>query len=88
MQKLKEAVTTALVLALPDFSQTFYVECDTSGTEVGVVLSQNKRPIAYFSKALSESSLTKSIYEKELVARVSHPTLATIPIGPEICCIY
>lgn len=34
MQKLKEDVTTTLVLALPNFNQTFYVECDASGTRV------------------------------------------------------
>lgn len=31
---------------------------------------QNKRPIAYFSKVLSESNLSKSAYEKELMALV------------------
>jgi len=32
------------------------------------VLSQDKKPIAFFSKALAETSLSKSIYEKELMA--------------------
>ena len=34
------------------------------------MLSQKKQPIAFFSKALVESSLTKSVYEKELMALV------------------
>lgn len=70
MKALKEAITTTLVLSLPDFAQTFHVECDASSRGVGAVQSQNKKPIAYFNKVLSESSLSKSIYEKELMVVV------------------
>lgn len=70
MEKLKAAITSAPVLALPDFEQTFHIECDASGAGVGAVLMQGGKPIAYFSKALSEGSLSKSIYEKELMALV------------------
>ncbi|XP_052728408.1 transposon Tf2-1 polyprotein isoform X1 [Vigna angularis] len=69
-ENLKEAMTTAPVLSLPDFRQPFHIECDASGRGVGAVLMQNKKPIAYFSKALSERTLSKSIYEKELMALV------------------
>lgn len=68
MQALKEAITTSPALALPYFSQIFHVDCDTSRKGVGAVLLQNKKRIAYFSKSLLESSLSKSIYEKELMA--------------------
>lgn len=70
MARLKAALTTAPVLALPDFQQTFHIECDASEGGVGAVLTQDGRPIAFYSKALSEGSLNKSIYEKELMALV------------------
>lgn len=67
---LKTSMTTAPVLALPDFSQPFYIESDASGSGLRAILMQNGRPIAYFSKALSEQNLSKSAYEKELMAIV------------------
>ncbi|WVZ24709.1 hypothetical protein V8G54_003253 [Vigna mungo] len=70
MEKLKADITSAPVLTLPDFNQEFQIECDASRGGVGAVLTQNKKPIAFFSKALSRGSLSKPIYEKELMALV------------------
>ena len=55
------------VLTLPVFSQPFASECDASGTGLVAVLLQQGKPVAYFSKALSTSHLSKSLYEKELM---------------------
>lgn len=57
MERLKATVTSALVLTLPGFRQTFHIECEALRGGVGAVLTQGKKPIAYFSKALSKGSL-------------------------------
>ena len=48
-QKLKLAMCSTLILALPDFTKPFIIEIDACCGGVGVVLMQEKRPIAFLS---------------------------------------
>lgn len=65
--KLKEAMSTCPVLPLPDFTQPFILECDASPEDIGAVLKQDRHPIAYKSRKLTQAKRLY-IYYKEMLA--------------------
>jgi len=68
--KLKEAMVTTPVLALPNFAEPFEVETDALDVGIWAVLMQKGQPIAFLSKALGDSHKHMSIYEKEFLALI------------------
>ncbi|XP_075084765.1 putative mitochondrial protein AtMg00860 [Nicotiana tabacum] len=69
-QNLKNALISALVLALPDFNLTFIAKTDAYDVGIGVVIMQEGHSIAYLSMGLSPQHQAMSVYDKELLALV------------------
>ena len=65
---MKQALSEAPVLALPDFQVPFTVETDAFGVGMGAILSQRGHPIAYFSKPFPPKLHHASTYVRELFA--------------------
>ena len=72
--KLKEALTNAPLLALPDMSLPFIVQTDASKRAIGGILMQDvngiRRVIAYTAKKLSQTESNWATHERELFGYV------------------
>eukprot|EP00253_Pinus_taeda_P035716 PITA_35716 len=69
-ETLKEKISAAPVLALPNLQQPFEVKTDASGYAMGVVLMQKKKTICYHSEKFSQAMINYPTYDKELYALV------------------
>jgi hypothetical protein len=67
---VKATIAKEVVLAYPDFSKTFEIYTDASTMQLGAVITQDNRPIAFFSRNLSEMQCKYSVTEIELLAIV------------------
>lgn len=61
-------MNTTLILAMPNFNDSFTIETDASGDRIGVVLTQQGKPIAFMSRTLGLTKKSWSTYAKEMLA--------------------
>eukprot|EP00253_Pinus_taeda_P027546 PITA_27546 len=66
--RLKEVMSSFPVLALPDFTQPFVLECDALREGIGAVLMRRGHLIAFESQKLLPHERLYSIYNKEMLA--------------------
>ena len=67
---VKAVIAKDVALAYPDYSKTFEIYTDASSRQMGVVITQQNRHIAFFSRKLSETQQKYSITEIEFLAIV------------------
>jgi len=68
--ELKHALTRGPALQLPDFDQSFVVNCDASRSGFGAVLHQDSGPIAFYSRPVAPQHAKLVVYERELIGLV------------------
>jgi RNase H-like domain found in reverse transcriptase len=49
---MKAMITKEALLAYPDFAEEFVIHTDASHTQLGAVISQRGKPIAFYSRKL------------------------------------
>ncbi len=57
-------------MAYPDYSKVFEIYTDASSKQLGAVITQDNRPIAFFSWKLSDTQHKYSVTKIELLAIV------------------
>ncbi len=67
---VKATIAKDVVLAYPDYSKVFDIYTGASSKQLGAVITQDNRPIAFFSQKLSNMQRKYSITKIELLAIV------------------
>ena len=68
--RIKATIAQDVVLAYPYFSKPFAIFTDASATQLGAVITQNNRLLAFFSRKLSDTQKQYSVTKIELLAIV------------------
>ena len=68
--KVKQMVCQQTVLNYPDYNLLFDIHTDASDYQLGAVISQNKKPIAFFSRTLNSAQRNYTTTENELLSIV------------------
>jgi hypothetical protein len=67
---MKRIIARETLLVYPDFNQPFIIYTDASHTQLGAVISQNNKPIAFYSRKLNPAQTRYTTTERELLSIV------------------
>ncbi len=67
---VKATISKEVVLAYPDFTKSFEIYTDASTMQLGSVITQGNRPIAFFGRKLSVTQTKYSVTKIKLLAIV------------------
>ena len=66
----KRMIQKETMLAYPKFGETFHIYADASNTQLGGVIMQNNKPLAFYTRKLNSAQSNYSVGEKELLSLV------------------
>jgi hypothetical protein len=67
---MKKITCREVLLAFPDFSKPFGIHTDASHTQLGAVISQDNKPIAFYSRKLNPAQTRYTTTESRLLSIV------------------
>ena len=67
---IKRTLSRETLLAYPQFDKKFVIHTDASDTQLGAVISQDSKPIAFYSRKLSDTQKRYTTTEQELLSIV------------------
>ena len=68
---IKRVIGRGVLLAYPDFNAPFEIHTDTSRLQIGAVISQEGKPIAFYSRKMNSAQQNYTTTEKELLSIVA-----------------
>ena len=69
-QMAKRIIAREVTLAYPDFTKPFQIHTDASHYQLGAVISQEGKPIAFYSRKLNDAQTRYTTTERELLSIV------------------
>ena len=67
---MKRVISAETLLAYPDFNDEFVIHTDASHTQLGAVIAQKGKPIAFYSRKLKPEQTRYTTTERELLSIV------------------
>jgi hypothetical protein len=68
--EIKQKLNQETLLAFPDFEKEFHVYTDASNRQLGAVIMQEGKPLAFYSRKLSSAQTRYAKGEQELLSIV------------------
>ena len=69
-EEIKKVICKETLLAFPDFNKPFHVFTDASDTQLGAVIMQDGKPLAFYSRKLNSAQRRCTTGEQELLSIV------------------
>ena len=83
--EIKDTITREVMLSYPDFTKPFHIHTDASHYQLGGVISQDGKPIAFYSRKLNDAQTRYTTTERELLSIIETlKEFKTILIGHKI----
>lgn len=84
-EQMKSLVQADTMLAYPDHNKPFHIETDASDFQLGAVIKQDNKPVAFYTRKLTDTQTRYTTIEKELLSIVETlKEFRTMLLGAEL----